>query len=45
VVALTAESSIDDERRAKSAGFRSYLTKLVDVDHFVSVLAHIAKQL
>jgi PAS domain S-box-containing protein len=41
VVALTAQSGIDDERRAKAAGFRSYLRKPVDVDHFVSVLAHV----
>jgi PAS domain S-box-containing protein len=41
VIALTAQSGIDDERRAKAAGFRSYLRKPVDVDHFVSVLAHV----
>jgi PAS domain S-box-containing protein len=44
VIALTAQSGIDDERRAKAAGFRSYLRKPVDVEHLVSVLAHVANR-
>jgi len=44
VIALTAQSGIDDERRARAAGFRSYLRKPVDVDHFVSVLARVVNQ-